>query len=281
MITMRNDPVIVLGMHRSGTTLLARILLDLGIFLGTSLTNHNESEYFLKQNEWLLRLAHGGWDNPMGFQNLLDEEETRTKCLGELKKKINGLQFRFSYLGLGNFTGFSKKSDLLWGWKDPRTTITWPLWKTLFPSAKCIFITRNGVDVANSLVVRENKRLGHIHNPFFSLRCTRLENAFALWEEYNEFFLKNQVNDPHAHVLQIRYEDLLADPVPWVDKITGFLGVTIDESKKPSIYENIDKSRRFGFIHNPSLVEFYNSVKDSPTMKKLGYDEISIPDKQS
>src|SRR5213078_1316124 len=49
--------------------------------------------------------------------------------------------------------------DRPWGWKDPRTVFTLPLWLQLFPKAKIINIVRNGVDVASSLSVREQKML--------------------------------------------------------------------------------------------------------------------------
>jgi hypothetical protein len=87
-----------------------------------------------------------------------------------------------------------------WGWKDPRSTFTLPLWLCLFPNAKIINIKRHGVDVAQSLRVRgwkgflattekyrkykwivpfRPKKLGFIESP----RCAALEGGLSLWQE--------------------------------------------------------------------------------------------------
>ena len=49
--------------------------------------------------------------------------------------------------------------DFPWGWKDPRNTFLLPLWRDIFPEAKVIHVIRNGVDVAASLLTREEKRI--------------------------------------------------------------------------------------------------------------------------
>ena len=46
-----------------------------------------------------------------------------------------------------------ERFDQPWGWKDPRNVFTLPLWLRVFPEAKIIYIVRNGVDVAASLLV--------------------------------------------------------------------------------------------------------------------------------
>src|SRR5262249_54549623 len=118
-----------------------------------------------------------------------------------------------------------------WGWKDPRTIFTLPIWLRLFPEAKLIYILRNGVDVASSLMVRERKlqkkgeerfksrlskrsssrsaleRAGYKGSP----RCLSLEGSFGLWREYleeGERQLAGLKNSIHT----VRYEDILAHP---------------------------------------------------------------------
>lgn len=87
-----------------------------------------------------------------------------------------------------------------WGWKDPRNTITLPIWLELFPNAKILHIRRHGVDVAQSLRKRELILL-HIRKkrsllkdmlyfvPFTrtgidnSPRCVELQGGFDLWQD--------------------------------------------------------------------------------------------------
>ncbi len=277
---MRSDPIVILGMHRSGTTLLAQVLLDFGVFLGQNLTLYNESEYFIHENERLFRIAHGGWDVPYSFEYLLEVEPTREKCLEVLQKRIQGLPFLFSYAGWKKAARFFGSAPFHWGWKDPRTTVTWPFWNALFPKAKYLFIYRNGVDVANSLWVRERERLTQIHNRFLSLRCASLSGAFQLWEEYNDIFFKYLNENPEMPLLNICYEDMLAQPLSIIDEILHFLEIPATESQKSRVSHRMRRDRRYGFTDKPSLVEFYESVKDSFMMKKLGYSEIEVPQKK-
>src|SRR5699024_9625556 len=43
-------PIIVVGMHRSGTSLLSRVLSDIGVFMGNDLSINHESSFFQKIN---------------------------------------------------------------------------------------------------------------------------------------------------------------------------------------------------------------------------------------
>ena len=42
-------PVIVIGMHRSGTSLLARLLRAGGVFMGAWRNNHDEAQFFFAE----------------------------------------------------------------------------------------------------------------------------------------------------------------------------------------------------------------------------------------
>ena len=58
------QPVILLGMHRSGTAMIARLLDALGLFQGSELQEDHESTWFLEINDLLLRRVNAAWDNP-------------------------------------------------------------------------------------------------------------------------------------------------------------------------------------------------------------------------
>ena len=62
LLPLRTDPVVILGMHRSGTTLLTRILSRLGIFVGHRLQATNEPIFFRDLDNKLLSIAHAAWD---------------------------------------------------------------------------------------------------------------------------------------------------------------------------------------------------------------------------
>jgi hypothetical protein len=58
----------------------------------------------------------------------------------------------------------------LWGWKDPRNSLTLPFWQNLLPSMNTLIMVRNPLEVAYSM----KKRNGTSYS--FGLR---------LWEIYN------------------------------------------------------------------------------------------------
>ena len=108
--------------------------------------------------------------------------------------RVDSISFLRRYVGGKRLRAFAGNGPLLWGWKDPRTTATWPLWKEVFPRARAITVHRNGVDVAASLWRRARNELTgkdrrrfltdpHL-NRFASPRCLHLIRAFQLWEGY-------------------------------------------------------------------------------------------------
>jgi hypothetical protein len=153
-------PVIIIGTHRSGTSMIADMLRNLGLFIGWELDSHNEALFFTTRNEKILNSCNGGWDNPAVIEHLLDHANMRNKLVDILNHDLQSLSI-LSYLGPKNF--FRYKSvynlDFPWGWKDPRNTVLLPLWLALFPEANIIHIFRNGIDVAQSLSFREKKRI--------------------------------------------------------------------------------------------------------------------------
>ena len=57
-------PVILLGMHRSGTTMMSRLLETLGLFQGSRLEENHEATFFMNVNKALMLRIHGHWDHP-------------------------------------------------------------------------------------------------------------------------------------------------------------------------------------------------------------------------
>ena len=47
----KNAPIILLGMHRSGTSMIAGMLEELGLFMGNHKDRNNEAFLFMKLNE--------------------------------------------------------------------------------------------------------------------------------------------------------------------------------------------------------------------------------------
>lgn len=268
------EPIIILGMHRSGTSLIAELLKDLGLFIGNDLNVHFESKSFLEINDFILSTAHAHWDYPLNIENLLDDKASFENVVFNIQKIINNFNFKKQYWGIQNIL-LKKQKKLHWGWKEPRTTATFPIWLKLFPNAKFLFIHRNGVDVAQSLNLREKKRQGKINSPVYSLRCLDINESFKLWEEYNNIYEKYKNLISNSNLLSFSYEDLIEYPIKHLKIISEFIGLNIDNTKINMISKKLDSSKSYKFINDKDLINLYSKFKKSDLMRLYNYDKLN------
>ncbi|UCH73193.1 MAG: sulfotransferase [Rhodospirillales bacterium] len=271
----KRPPVIIIGMHRSGTTMVTRILEKVGLFVGWRKDPNHESLLFLQLNEWLMRQAGATWDDPEPIRRLLGTETLRNQATRVLRDTLGGWP-SLGYLGPLKFARKRAPFALTdaWGWKDPRNTLTYPVWVDLFPGAKILHVTRHGVDVANSLVQRESRLsgTGHLSRISFlgvigepeippSRRCEALGDAFALWEQYLAIAAKYQATcDAELH--QIRFEDFLASPVSHLEELAAFCGLHVTASTIEKACNGLETERAFAYRENPALIDFAASMSD-------------------
>ncbi len=157
--------LIVTGMHRSGTSLVASWLQSCGVAVGERLLMDNES-------------------NPKGHYEDLDFVELHQQMLDAQGFSDAG------WLGQGRVMVApvyrlaaqqlitKHQRDSLWGWKDPRTTLFLDFWLELLPEAGWLFVYRQPWLVMDSLLRRGNPTF--FRNPNF---------AIAVWQNYNQVIL--------------------------------------------------------------------------------------------
>lgn len=221
-----NHPIIVIGMHRSGTSLVAKILFELGIHIGDELDIHNESVCFKNINRKLLQTQNSHWAKPEPFVSRLGSRtfvEKNTKCA------IHLLNQWIEIYGKANDNQF-------WGWKDPRNTLTLPVWLKVFPRARVIHIIRNGIDVALSLHRREIRRYLRPSKEKRMLPPT-IAGGYRLWEKYLKTGLGLQ---PYCtDWISIKYEDFLSNPKKEINVLCNFLKINKSEEAKTNTVKKI------------------------------------------
>jgi GT2 family glycosyltransferase/glycosyltransferase involved in cell wall biosynthesis len=158
-----NTAVCIAGAHRSGTSMLTRLLHVCGLYLGPendlmppqadNPEGFWEHSGFVELNEELLNELGGAWDLPPKA-----DENFKHARLDPLRTKAQLL-----------VEGFDSAS--VWGWKDPRNSLTLPFWQDLLPGLKTLIVVRNPLEVAHSM----RERNGTSYS--FGLR---------LWEIYNQ-----------------------------------------------------------------------------------------------
>ncbi len=280
-----NQPVIILGMHRSGTSLIAKILQQNGLFIGNDLDDNFESQFFCKLNDWAMFQAGATWDNPYNMNFLTD------KFISEISDSFNNrINSRFIKKYHKNFNKLILNKKF-WGWKDPRNTFTLSIWLNIFPNAKLVHIYRNPIDVAKSLQNREikfqkiknsNTKTGikkYLYKRFLlkkrifsqSQRINNIYEGIKLWEQYTSKALLINNN-----IFHLSYENLLNNPSKIIKQISKFLNLkTSDQDITKSIY-GLNKNRKFAFLENKELIEIYKKTQNNSLLDKLNYKNLHI-----
>lgn len=201
--------VVVLGMHRSGTSAITRALLTLGVELGDNLMpgvqSINEKGFFEDQeitmfNEFeLLKTLGFTWHSLSSISpDLFDRPEIRSlevQAAELIKTKVT--------------------SAALFGLKDPRMCRLLPFWQRVFDQLQLcvtyVMAVRNPLSVAQSLAKRDG---------FHPVK------SHLLWLIYE----LSAVSGTHGKDrIFIDYDVLMEDPVGQLCRIANVIGISLEE----------------------------------------------------
>ena len=177
----------VLGMHRSGTSAVARVLNLMGFYfggeeVGTGRSSENEKGFWERRdvralNDAILFDAGCDWD-----------------CLSALDLDALAGHKRAEYAALAADIVMRLDAHRPWFVKEPRLCALFPIWRDVLEMPVCVHVCRNPLEVAESLRARNG---------------IPLDVGLALWEAYNVRALTASANLPRTFV---RYEELLQRP---------------------------------------------------------------------
>ncbi len=206
-------PLIITGMHRSGTSLMAGFFHRSGINLGDELMGarpsnpygHFEDVGILEFHRSVLQRAFGHTLWVPGPPRPTVEERAKAEAL---------------------VTARSNKGQA-WGWKEPRTCLFLDLWSDLLPSAHFVFVIRHPRLVLDSLGRRNKTRFYHFwaHNRF--LRG---------WQVYNAECLRFYQEKP-SRCLLVCLESIVQAPKLVVDHLSLWLGVPLSVQVFQELYD--------------------------------------------
>jgi hypothetical protein len=188
--------LILAGMHRSGTSLLARFLMAAGVSLGESLIGPLPSNPFGHFEDLELVRFH---------EQLLLRDRSHPRFTEADRATARELVQR------------RRAGGRAWGWKDPRTSFFLSEWSELVPEATFLLLFREPMQVVDSMCRRKEQDPN-----------TRAANSGALgsWIGHNRALLRFYRAHPERCVL-INLERAVQDPVRFVDVLRSRAAVAL------------------------------------------------------
>src|SRR5438309_9849473 len=145
---------------------------------------------FVALNDELLAALGGAWDVPPKP----DESFTGPQ--------LNPLRLKARLL----IEGFAPAN--VWGWKDPRNSLTLPFWQDLLPGLRTLIVVRNPLEVAYSMRERNG---------------TSYSFALRLWEIYNRRVIEAASKQER---FVTHYDLFFEDAASELRRIAHFVGLT-------------------------------------------------------
>lgn len=203
--------LIVLGMHRSGTSVLARMLSLMGVYFGpegasTGANAENPKGFWERRdvrnlNDLLLQSAGCDWNRPLNF------------TAAAVPKDVIDQFYRD-----GGRIVLDMDAHRPWFLKEPRLCLLMPIWRRVLEVPVCIHILRNPVEVASSLRTR-NK--------------IPMEVGLALWEAYVRSASAHTADLPSVFVSHRRMMDSPAEELASLRAQLEKVGVHLPRQPSP------------------------------------------------
>ncbi len=223
-------PVLIAGMHRSGSAALARVVNLLGFDLGDNLTTmlghpsnpkgRWQHRGLVAVNQALLQEAAGAmsacaWTVPLA----VGPAAVRAQTLAAAEALVAGVP-------AGRFAC-----------KDPHTSLTLRVWSRLLRSPALVYALRDPLAVAHSLHARDQLPLA---------------DGLRLWRSYNEILL-DAIDETGVPTLVVDYRRLLTTPVNECMRLQRFFG--LPQGLEAEAQRRIDEFLDRGLCHHPPSVE--------------------------
>jgi len=250
---MRSGPLFVVGMWRSGTSLLYALLNQhpqIGLMYESDMLTLAPLFYIPRKSSWWLNKVDS-WNGAL----------TRHKIdPAAIPADITDLPNAFRAVAQ-QYAG--KKGATVWGCKSPTYYDSMNQFAGWYPNAKFIVIWRDPADVCRS-IVRAAEKASWFARPGMDLRA--ILGYRRMKQEADELVRRG------ADIHQVQYDELVRDPSATLNAICEFIGIDFDP--KMATLQGADRSA----IYNG---EHHSGVKSSSIVAKRERPEVLSPELKS
>lgn len=250
---MRGGPLFVVGMWRSGTSLLYALLNqhpDIGLMYECDMLTLSPLFVIPRKSSWWLKKVDS-WNGAL----------TRHKIdPSAIPENITDLPNAFRAVAQ-QYAG--KKGATVWGCKSPTYFDCMNQFADWYPNAKFIVIWRDPADVCRS-IVRAAEKSAWFARPGTDLRAIL---GYRRMKKEADGLVRRG-----AAIYQLQYDDLVREPEKTLGSICEFIGIPFDP--KMASLEGADRSA----IYNG---EHHAGVKSSSIVGKRERPEVLSPELKS
>ena len=186
--------IFILGMHRSGTSAVARLLNLMGVYFGGEHVSTGRSDQNVK----------GFWER-RDVRDLNDDVLFSAQCDWDCVAEfdLDGVpdETRSAFVDAASDIVLNMDAHRPWFIKEPRLCLLFPIWRQALESPLCIHVLRNPLEVAHSLRTRNG---------------IPIRAGLALWEIYNLHAVNASAGLRRVFV---SYEDLMNNPSVVVERL--------------------------------------------------------------
>ena len=204
MNTIINDPIIIIGCPRSGTSMVTGIIDKCGAWGGVLFGPNDFNKKGMFENIFIRNeiikpyLSANNWDrlgqNPLPDISIVRRHSTDDDFIGKMRNAIVSTMKKEGYNGG------------IWYIKEPKITLIWPIFNALFPSAKWVIIRRDVEDIVRSCLRTRfmrayNNRSGWIK--YVSIHERRFEEIYASKLNVQEIWPQRIINGDLTQVQMV------------------------------------------------------------------------------
>lgn len=206
----------ITGMHRSGTSLLARTVNLLGVSLGdtgglipaggSNVAGYWEPAEITRINDDILARMGGAWDIPPVLSHGWDADPRASELLSHAQEVIGALRAH-------------DVTSTWFGYKDPRASLLLPFWSRVQQPDRCIMAIRDPRAVAGSLAARDG-----IDEEWSAYLWMRYVCSVTKWSD---------------NVLIVDYSDFFTDADGVISDLTRHLDISPTDEQRHAVASNV------------------------------------------
>lgn len=274
-LSPRKGPIIIAGMHRSGTSVLALVLQKMGINIGDRLIkadNQNPDGY--GEDQSIVEINRSALRRTTQKSSQCWEDWGWTRLQSALPKRHSDQIWAnqaYKYLEQRS------NENQFWGWKDPRNTLFLEDWVEIEPQSKVVGIYRYPWEITGALQ--------RIKPPIF---LSHPDWCLEVWNQYNGYLLSFLQKYPGRSIL-VNSTSLVENPLALVDLIKQKWGwplanltnsheLNIQNLIRPNRYHKLDREEeliKLFMTCSPRSVDIFkrlDNIADLPSpLKRYDY----------